>query len=589
MPRKKDAATVGNAQLKITKSGIWLYDKKSIYNICNFGLKLLFRIQSVYGEISWLIAVQQAGKDDVIIALTNKEFSAPGAFHEALLRFGFVFKGEKGALDAIKEQLMPDAEQAEAISSLGYHAKSKLFFFFNGAFTPTGEFLTPDDFGMIRHEKSAYFLTFTNDLNDKDFKTFSRFAYQPGTLTLEQWTQMMAAAHGQRAFMPVCFRIAAYFRDVAFRHVNFFPLLYLQGPANAGKSTCARSLTAIDGRIQEEFNLKSPHTVKTIPRRLEQVSNSIFWADEYDNDLPSSVLGVLQAAYDGGGYQRAVNGYSNLTNSIDINSAVILTSNQIPATEYMRQRCLFVIYNDTAKSDKQSKAFERLTSREIENLSCVAAEILKHRAIIAKLWKPTHKAIYKSLIRLTSDVEHRICNNIAVLLTPIRILEKMNLLSVMKIFGKKNLLQEAVECCQRQQEILTGRSDLTQFFEILIYCAERNVLKEEEDFAYSKDGQTLAFRMARVYPVYLREFRAMYNKVGAGREELEQALERHPCFLREATDTFVSEKTGKRAGFPAMKISVERYKEHFPLILPRNRGKAEKGEGKNAPRQKEAF
>lgn len=567
MPKKQP----DTASVDISRKGIWIYGKDGFYNVCNFGLKILYRIQNGYGDISWLLAVQLPEGEDVTISLSNKDFATPGSFHECLLREGFVFRGEKAALNAIKEALIPESEQAEAVASLGYHQKSGLFFWFNGATTPQGAFLSPDNFGMIRHEGKAYFLPFTQDAEGKNYKTLARITYQAGPTTLPKWAAMVAAAHGKKALIPVCFRLAAYFRDVAFQQAHFFPLLYLRGVPGAGKSTCARSMTAIDGRAQEDLNLKSPNTTKSIPRRLEQISNSIVWFDEYANELNEGVIGTLQAVYDGGGYQRAVNGYSNLTNSIDIHSAVILTSNYTPNTEFMRQRCVFISYTDTKRSEAQTIAYNRLIDAEIGNLSSVAAEILNYRKLIAHEWKPTHKALFKYLTKRLPHVESRICNNIAVIMTPARILEKRNVLNLQAIFGLKDSLHEtALSCCLRQQEILTGKSDLAQFFEVLAYSAERRLIREGEDYIYSKDGLTLAMRMPRVYPVYMQQFRALYNRVGNSREDIQNEIARHECYIKNCCERFRVVGGEGWAGYPAIKLDVAKMGESFPLFLDRS-------------------
>lgn len=566
--------------IMVTREGVWVQGKDGDQKVCNFGLKILFRIQSAYGDISWLIAIMPPDSDDLTISLSNKEFATPAAFHEALLRYGFVFRGEKSALNMIKEDLIPKAEQAEAISSLGYHAGSGLFFFVNGAQAPGGAFIVPDEFGMIRHEKNAYFLPFAQDLDNKNFKTFARMNYQPGEQNLDSWLKMIADAHGKKSLIPACFRLAAYFRDIAFQHVHFFPLLYLRGVPGAGKSTCARSMTATDGRPQEDLNLKSPNTTKSIPRRLEQISNSIVWFDEYANELNEGVLGTLQAAYDGGGYQRAVNGFSNMTNSIEIHSALILTSNYTPDTEFMRQRCVFITFSDSKKSEQQREAFNRLTGCEIGNLSSVGADMLAFRRLIEIEWKKTHKELYQGFIKALPGVESRICNNIAVILTPARILERKRLVDFQEIFKlKETLIETGKAVCLAQQEILTGKSDLSQFFEVLAYCAERRIIREGEDYRYSKDGKTLSIRISRVYPLYLREFRSMFNKVGASREDLLNEIKRHPSFKRpdddkkiESNERFdVPGSNGERQSiYLAIKFDAAKFAESFPLTLRRD-------------------
>lgn len=573
MARKKDYDCIQN-----TKSGIWVQGKEGFYQVSSFGLKILYRIQSPYGEISWLLAVQTVA-GDTMISITNKEFSSAAAFHEVLLSHGFVFRGEKAALNAIKEALVPEADQAEAVASLGHHAGSGLFFWCNGATTDAGAFLPPDEFGMIRHEGKSYFLPFSQDAEGKNYKTLARISYAESKATLAAWAQAVAAAHGKKALLPVCFRIAAYFRDLAFQQVHFFPLLYLRGVPGAGKSTCARSMTATDGRPQEDLNLKSPNTVKSIPRRLEQISNSIVWFDEYTNELNDGVIGALQAVYDGGGYQRAVNGFSNLTNSIDVKSAVILTSNYTPSTEFMRQRCIFVSYSDTKRGEAQTAAYNKLVGEELGNLSSVAADILSRRKLVAHEWKATHKALYHYFTKSLPHVEHRICNNVAVVITPARILEKHKLLDLKQIFGlSKSLHETGKECCLKQQEILSGKSDLAQFFEIMAFSAEKNLLKEGEDYIYSNDGKLFSMRMPRVYPVYLQQFRALYNRVGNSREDLLNDMKRHDSFVKETTVRFRVAGEDTWAGYPAIRLDVAKLGESFTLLKersPRHVGEAE--------------
>lgn len=573
MARKKDYDCIQN-----TKSGVWVQGKEGFYQVSSFGLKILYRIQSPYGEISWLLAVQTVA-GDTMISITNKEFSSAAAFHEVLLSHGFVFRGEKAALNAIKEALVPEADQAEAVASLGHHAGSGLFFWCNGATTDAGAFLPPDEFGMIRHEGKSYFLPFSQDAEGKNYKTLARISYAESKATLAAWAQAVAAAHGKKALLPVCFRIAAYFRDLAFQQAHFFPLLYLRGVPGAGKSTCARSMTATDGRPQEDLNLKSPNTVKSIPRRLEQISNSIVWFDEYANELNDGVIGALQAVYDGGGYQRAVNGFSNLTNSIDVKSAVILTSNYTPSTEFMRQRCIFVSYSDTKRGEAQTAAYNKLVGEELGNLSSVAADILSRRKLVAHEWKATHKALYHYFTKSLPHVEHRICNNVAVILTPARILEKHKLLDLKQIFGlSKSLHETGKECCLKQQEILSGKSDLAQFFEIMAFSAEKNLLKEGEDYIYSNDGKLFSMRMPRVYPVYLQQFRALYNRVGNSREDLLNDMKRHDSFVKETTVRFRVAGEDTWAGYPAIRMDVAKLGESFTLLKersPRHVGEAE--------------
>ncbi len=556
-----------NGVVQIAQDEIWIQGKRDMSKVASFGLKLLYRISDPYGAISWLMAVTQDGEDDRYVTLSHQEFASVSKFHEALLREGFVFKGDNPQFDQLKEALICDAKRAEAITSLGYHAKSGLYFFANGALDKRGNFLEPDAFSMIEYQKNAYFLPFLAETDNADFETYQRIFYEPGDLRLKAWLIKASQAFGELGVIPVCFRLAAAFRDIAFQHVRFFPILYLRGAAGSGKSTCARSMTAIDGKSQDEVSLKTASTVKALPRRLAQISNSVLWFDEYENVLPQAVIGQLQSIYDGGGYQRAAMGYTNHTNSVKINSALMLTSNHTPDTDYMRQRCVFVTFSSTNKPQEQRDAYNALMGLEQGNLSSVIADVLQYRELIEKDWLNTHEEIFKTLLTTTQGVENRILNNLAVILTPICILEKKKIVNLEAVFGlNKPLLEYGREVCLKQQEILTGRSDLTQFFDVVSYCAERGLLQPDVDFTYCGDGHTLALRLPRVFPVYLKEFRAMYNRIGIVKEELEQAISQHASFQGEHNVRF-----GKEGRiFKAHKFAVDVFSESFALPFTRN-------------------
>ena len=125
---------------------------------------------------------------------------------------------------------------------------------------------------------------------------------------------------------------------------------------------------------------------------------------------------------------------------------------------------------------------------------------------------------------------------------------------------------------------MSGKSDLAQFFEIMAFSAEKNLLKEGEDYIYSNDGKLFSMRMPRVYPVYLQQFRALYNRVGNSREDLLNDMRRHDSFVKETTVRFRVAGEDTWAGYPAIRLDVAKLGESFTLLKersPRHVGEAE--------------
>ena len=85
-------------------------------------------------------------------------------------------------------------------------------------------------------------------------------------------------------------------------------------------------------------------------------------------------------------------------------------------------------------------------------------------------------------------------------------------------------------------------------------------------------------RMPRVYPVYLQQFRALYNRVGNSREDLLNDMKRHDSFVKETTVRFRVAGEDTWAGYPAIRLDVAKLGESFTLLKersPRHVGEAE--------------
>lgn len=550
MAKRKDHQVEG---VEISKSGIWILDKRDWYQVANFGLKLLYHITDSRGDVIWQIAIQTINDPDVYLELAHNEFATPAKFHSALLKKGFVFKGDAVELNLIKEKLISQSQHAQRVEVLGQH-QSGLYFFANGAFD--GAFLTPNEFHIIEHNTRSYYLPFASALHLKQYKTVSRFIYiEHKNMTIDRWMALYVDAYGkEEGLLPFCFYVASLFRDLAFTKTHFFPLLYLKGIRGSGKSSLARSLTALSGFPQAEINLLAPNTPKSLPRLLEQVSNALLWFDEYRNDLPPDIRALLQAAYDGGGYQKANLSQDNTTSSIDILSALILTSNFTPESDIFLSRCIVQNFASPHKTTQQKQAFDTLRELEAQGLSKITAAFLQHRAVIAEHWGKAYDALFRYFRKTTDALDNRILENLAVVCTPLHILATKKLFNLEQYFGKKDLKEFGREICLAQQGLLVGKSDLSAFFEMLSIGVESGRLTMGTDLTKTRHQScpgmpVIALRLLRCVNFYQKEFRAVNNRIGLSKAEIETLLKQHPAFV--ADDVTINFQSGKEKRCPA--------------------------------------
>lgn len=543
-PQEKQAdAPHDDSRIIIDKTGILINGKNGWYSVANFGLKLLYQISDQNDNITWQAAILHDDQE-IPVELSNDEFATPARFHASLLKKGFVFKGDKYELNLIKERLLPTAKQAENVSVLGHHARSGVFVFGNGIFNE--KFTPPNDLGMVEHDKQAFFLPFANKLHLSRYKNAARFVYVDGKTTFDEWATLYAQAHLRQGLFPLLFKIAALFRDIPVNRLHYFPILYLRGPHGTGKSRMAQGLTALDGYPQSIFTLKSENTIKSLPRTLAQVANSVVWFDEWFEGLDQGVKGTLQAVYDGGGYHRAEKTMGIETNSVDILSAVVLTSNYLPTDPIFLSRCCIVNVPDSHKTEPQKAAFDKLNALENAGLSCVTGELLGSRELICKRWSKTYENMYQYLREnCGAKVDTRTMSNMAILLTPAIILEKAGKIHLKQAYQS---LYEGFELKEigrsqaiQQENYLAGTSELNTFFMILSQGVESGHLEPQVDVVVrrnARDKPYIALRLAHVMKYYLIEHRKMMNKVGLSRQEIENLLQAHPAFMENKTVKF---------------------------------------------------
>lgn len=534
-------------------NGIWIRGKDADYSICNFGIRVTHLITDSRNNAKWGIDILHGDRQVTHLTLEHDDFASHGNIHKALLKYGFVFRGGQREFNYLKEALLPQVKKAERIERLGYHADSGTYVFTNGVFNH--KFTPPDAFGIIEVNGKAYHLGY--DVKSKQHENVARFVFLENRVKFDQIAKVMHEAYGLAAVMPLCYSMASLFRDVAYDANHFFPLLCLYGSRpNTGKSTIARILTAFSGYMQGVMSIISKNTEKSYPRTLDQMVNAILWFDELPESIEDKEVGkMLQAAYDGSGYTRSesVNGnwQGNETSSIHIKSGVVLTGNHLPRDEVLLTRWCVVTMNNQIHTDAQQAAFRKILKLLNGGLSSLTGEILRSSEIIREAWFHVYSDTLTRLQKIQKDrkveVNERLLNNTAVILTPAIILEKAGKIRLRQAFGITDDLETfGFEAALAQQPLLKGKSALTTFFEIMETGRERGEIIAGRDYIITQRGERqLQLRMLKIMSYYQKEFLARFRpKSPAHRDEIESLLETHPAFVEFKPVKFY-EHTGK--------------------------------------------
>ena len=511
----------------VNTEGVFVNGKYDWYTVAEFPFQIKHLIRTSDDEV---FRILQVGNDKelnldtpIFIKLTNKDFSSAAKFRTALYKQQRVFLGKDDDLFKVLNA-MPKVNESIAAERLGWNKDAQAYFFSNVA-VKDGNVLEPDEFGMVKTTvnkdgkdvEKTFFMPYVDSITGgaKKDDTVDSFTYFPNKdITFNKWFQMLYDAHKHYCIFPACFAIASIFRDILFAELRFMPFLYVKGVRGSGKSSIIRNLTAIFGKPQREVSLKgNQNTPKSMARMMNQKSNALVWLDEYHNDIIGNVQGMLQSMYDGAGYQKASFSNDNKVDNVDVQSAIVLTSNYLPENEIFFSRTILVQANETQKTSQQRDAFKSLIELERGGLSQVCVELLQYRSLIEQRFKEMYNSLYSYFFDNLPGVDTRFLDNMAGMLAPAMILLQEKKIRMVNLDFFEELGRMAVENIRQQFEILQETSVTLEFWNIIQVLFDRGLIRKGQDLKLLNEtvgdkvlyNQYLAIRLGRLYVPYAKE------------------------------------------------------------------------------------
>jgi hypothetical protein len=312
------------------------------------------------------------------------------------------------------------------------------------------------------------------------------------------------------------------------KHKGSSPIMYLKGSAGTGKSSIIRSLTCLFGFQQEDINLKSKNTEAALVKLMSQSANSLIWMDEYHNDFDHE--GLLQAAYDNAGYHKTPDSSKSNTetDSIDIHSALALTSNFIPSNDIFFSRCLLIQVENKEKTSQQKESYAKLKVMEALGLGIITVEILRHRSLILENYTSAFKQLSGGIEEhfKHETIAERLISNMVQTMTCAYILQCHGLIAVCESTEQEDILNDFVDMgvlyMKRQLQIQEEASILSEFFGIVQMLYEDFKLHEGVHFRFDKD--LLYLRWSSIYPIYKQRYRSVYHKESPDKDSILQEI-----------------------------------------------------------------
>ncbi|MDR6195945.1 DUF6371 domain-containing protein [Siphonobacter sp. SORGH_AS_0500] len=492
----------------------------------DFLLYIKYKTEDEYEQITWILELKTP-KGSIFVEVIHEDFCSARKLKNLVAAKRLSLKITEAHLDELRSYLFRKTEFSSAVKVLryGYHVPSGAYFFANIAIH-NGQTVQPDEFGIIK--AGDEFLSIPQSSKSKA----ARYLTSDLAISFNRFFSKYAEAHRfENAFLPICFYIFSLFRDHALRYKNFSPILFLKGGAGTGKSSMVRVLTSAFGRKQEGVNLKNKNTDASLVKIMGQTSNMIVWFDEYHNEL-GSTEGLLQAAYDNDGYHRSSDNTTNETNTVDIHSALALTSNYLPDNPIFFSRCVFQPITSQDKTEAQRMAFYQLEEWQEKGLSCLTVELLQHRGHLVA--NDNYGTAYDRLYTAFKNRFHgenlpeRLYANLSQIMAAPLLFQSLGLIQILEFetTDENEILEAFVEIgtasIRRQHRIHSEKSELAAFLEILQTLYDSAVLQDEIHFRIQGDEISLWF--PQLYNLYAPRYRQIYMKAPADKDTLQSEL-----------------------------------------------------------------
>jgi hypothetical protein len=309
----------GRKNLKATKHG------HLPETISDFHFKPHYVLQRVNGTRTRVVTIHNVhGVNTPLLQMSWDDFGSPVKLRDWLHKSmtGAAWDGGQSELTALHEDLAHSLAFKDVIEVpvRGYHAKSKLWFFEDVAFSDEDEF-TPDPKGIfwIKSAAGVKGYAFARDPDgrprDREDEVFRQgtphmhpeskdSAKDVAGLFQEVIQKLPEALGGMEAYMALGVVFANAAGPEIFKEWSCFPGLWVHGEQGEGKSALTRWLIRIFG-FNKEKGLPLPAddqrttlTLAALSGALGQYGELPLWLDEYQAGTASWVRGILKNSYD---------------------------------------------------------------------------------------------------------------------------------------------------------------------------------------------------------------------------------------------------------------------------------------------------
>ena len=244
------------------------------------------------------------------------------------------------------------------------------------------------------------------------------------------------------------------------------------GPGSSGKDGLIRALQAFMGIPQNAVSLEGDvSTVKGQIRKFAQFRNSMVHLSEFYTGN-SKLDGILKGMWDRVGYEKGNIESLVGTDSVDIESSVLLTGNQYPDKEALITRLVWNEMTKTSFTDEEMNEYNKLSDMIKGGASGYSTQILSHRLLFEEKFSEKFRSWKGILGERFKEPKARIISNLAVLGATFQIIRDHT--SIILPFDQIAMMEHFEKEIKKQVTKMNSASILIRFWHCFIASLRGN-------------------------------------------------------------------------------------------------------------------
>jgi DNA primase len=555
-----------NARDEIQEFGFYEENNKYIFltkdgtvDGSNFVIVPLFHIYSKSDNKRLIKIINEHGYER-IIDIPSQKFVSFEQFQQMVYGEGnYLFFGNGHQFKKILSKISDKYPICNELKTMGWQREG-FFAFANGIYADR-KWQPTDDLGITEFDEKKYFSPAFSKVyqdvreDDDDYENDRYFVFKPSPVSFNDWCSRMNKVYTDKAPWGISYFIASLFRDIIYEKFKFFPLLFLFGQPQSGKSAMAWSLSNAFFHNLPAYNLNSG-TVVGFFRRLARFRNTISWFDEYHNEIDKVKFEALKASYDGIGHEKGRKTQDNRTTVTKVNAAIVVSGQYLPTINdnALLTRSILLSFpkrdNNNPFTKQEIDNLNALRELEKDGISGIITEVLRHRQTVEREFPSTYNEVYNSVknyfVERKFQYTERIINNYICMLTVVKIFQTY--VSEVKLgFTYETLYSIALKMILKQSSQISESDSLSTMWATIQYLYEQKQIHHEIDFKIRvcnnlnlMDGKEMSFanprkilfmRFSKIHPLYLEAHRKQTGQNGVDITSMRHYISNHVSYL----------------------------------------------------------